>query len=106
MLRLNDADVLKDVLFQRHVHDDEYSEPILYYVDAIESIDDAPAVDAAPVVHGRWKADKDYFGDVYYICSNCGCNWWLEDGTPEDNTMNYCPECGAKMDGGDGDEID
>lgn len=57
-----------------------------------------PAVDAAPVVHGRWMTCEDGWGDLHYQCSKCGCEWFLEDGSPADNDMNYCPHCGAKMD--------
>lgn len=53
---------------------------------------DAPAVDAAPVVHSEWEqvgiADR---------CKRCGAYIVVEQGTAE---MNYCPNCGAKMDGG------
>lgn len=55
-----------------------------------------PAADVAPVVHGRWLDGR---------CTVCG---WEEpdeigyDGyefSPWGHT-NYCPNCGAKMDGG------
>lgn len=53
----------------------------------------APAADVATVVHGWWNADE--------TCSVCGekstegldavkWDYWLPD---------YCPHCGAKMDG-------
>ena len=45
-----------------------------------------PAVDAAPVVHGRWY-DK---GSLSCRCSCCGCK--------SNKEYNYCPNCGAKMD--------
>ena len=32
-----------------------------------------------------------------WTCSNCKCDWCLEDGTPKDNNLNYCPECGARI---------
>ena len=49
------------------------------------------AVDAEPVVHGRWTyTDGDY--EVYMNCSECGWD--------DDFRTNYCPNCGAKMDGG------
>lgn len=53
----------------------------------------------APVVHGRWEEVDDVWGDVHYRCSACDYEWFLEDGTPAENGMNYCPHCGAKMDG-------
>ena len=59
-----------------------------------------PAVDAAPVVPARWLECEDGWGDCHYQCSECGCEWCLNDGTPEENGMKFCPNCGAKMDGG------
>lgn len=62
-------------------------------IGVIESI---PAVDAAPVVHGRWKialTDKNEFWANY--CSVC--NTYLPYGI--EWKPNYCPNCGAKMDG-------
>lgn len=60
-----------------------------------------PAVDAAPVVHGRWLEVDEGDGDYTYDCSVCGGKWWLVEDTPEANGMKYCPYCGAKMDGGE-----
>lgn len=78
---------------------------------AVECILAEPAADVAPVVYGRWEpiresemtgwqpelAGYDPIGG--YICSACkkeavyDCN---------DNFVlsSYCPNCGAKMDGG------
>lgn len=55
--------------------------------------------DVVEVRHGRWERrnmglwDEDYA----YACSACGEVWTLIDDTPEDNNMNYCPNCGARM---------
>ena len=57
------------------------------------AIVDAPTVDAVEVVHGRW--DGEYL-DPRFICSECGKWFLVEDAT---GNMNYCPNCGAKMDG-------
>ena len=58
------------------------------------------AADVAPVRHGRWI---DAYPDIepnpmfmYGICSECG----FEQGISK--YLSYCPNCGAKMDGGDG----
>lgn len=51
-------------------------------------IDNAPTVDAVPVVHGHKVGD----GGFYARCSQC-------DGVLP-LCANYCPNCGAKMDGG------
>lgn len=50
----------------------------------------APAADVAPVVHGRWV----FGGDGCVICSKCN------EEESNDNHRNFCPNCGAKMDGG------
>ena len=66
--------------------------------DLIEDcIDNAPTVDAVEVVHGHWTPTYtiDYWLGTSkidgFICSECG----------KDNNRkrNYCPNCGAKMDG-------
>lgn len=50
---------------------------------------------------GEWIEKDDGFGGVYYDCTACGCSWTTIDGTPFENNMNFCPECGAKMKGGE-----
>lgn len=70
------------------------------FMELVERYKEFPAADVAPVVHGKWKEENpDYLdGDSVYICSICGETWNLEAGTPKENNMNYCPNCGAKMD--------
>lgn len=65
----------------------------------------APTIDAEPVRHGEWILNPcNLYNDATWVCSVCGNEWGLIDGTPLDNQMNYCPKCGARMDGGtDGD---
>lgn len=62
---------------------------------ALHCMEQCKTVDAAPVVHGHWDEGK-YHG--YCCCSNCRDVYilkeWLVDGK-----WNYCPNCGAKMDG-------
>ena len=78
------------------------SENALYKANDIYSaIDNAPAADVAPVVHGRWDDSGRYTfpsGDVAVRCTNCGCA--LTKSEYRLYTWNYCPICGAKMDGG------
>lgn len=64
---------------------------------------DAPTIDAEPVKHGKWEEISEYngWGDTHYRCSACGEEWNLESGTPAENNMNFCSNCGAKMDGGE-----
>lgn len=63
-----------------------YDTRMLYEIhDALTGI---PAADVVPVVHGRW-VDADFCGQ--YECSECGNN--------AVDLYDFCPNCGAKMDG-------
>ena len=67
---------------------------------AYAEIREMPAADIAEVVHGRWIKDDFLSDDVNNAekCSQCGelIGWF-------GNLPNYCPNCGAKMDGGNDD---
>ena len=54
-----------------------------------------PAADIAPVVHGRWGTGRFNLetGNYEEQCTRCR-NFSKEYGKP------YCPNCGAKLDGG------
>lgn len=61
-----------------------------------------PAADVVPVVHGRWDDSGRYTfsgGSTAVRCTNCGCALTVSE--YHLNNWNYCPVCGAKMDGGD-----
>ena len=53
-----------------------------------------PAADVAPVVHGQWKASGGLLE-----CQNCG-EIYSTLGGNEGKAWDYCPDCGARMDGG------
>lgn len=64
-------------------------------------IEEFPSADVAPVVHGRWDDSGRYTfpsGGTAVRCTNCGCA--LTESEYHLNNWNYCPVCGAKMDGG------
>ena len=58
--------------------------------------DNGDAIEISRVRHGRWTWTEN--GEIdweqFYICSNCGDKEYWES--------NFCPNCGAKMDGGNG----
>lgn len=59
--------------------------------DVIWEVDAQPAADVVPVVHGRWVPfHSEAAGDIQY-CSACEIGF--------DAKTDYCPNCGAKMDG-------
>ena len=94
------------------------------YIDDIKSI---PAADVAPVRHGRWILEAhnervNYRWNVTAECSEC-CDEKKEiyagffpgvpdylakdvilDSAESVKLSNYCPNCGAKMDGGHSNE--
>lgn len=74
--------------------------PFSYYYGlfaAAAEIEKIPAVDAVEVVHGHWEKSPHLWG--YVRCSVChDCNVW--DEWSDGKKWGYCPQCGAKMDGG------
>ena len=89
--RLIDANALKgDFMFLRKMWSG---------TEIMAMIDDAPTVDAVEVVHGHWYKAPHH----PYRCSNCGEMALLDMYGESHYRSNYCPNCGAKMDGGNED---
>lgn len=62
-------------------------------LNIVARIEKIPAADVAPVVHGKWMPfHSEAAGDIQY-CSACEIGF--------DAKTDYCPHCGAKMDGDD-----
>ena len=55
-----------------------------------------PSADVAPVRHGKWEIVVGSNGKEYMVCTCCRVSQDLT------GVFTYCPNCGAKMDGGDG----
>lgn len=77
--------------------DSDFLRGYLAGVDAVaKGLAKLPPVDAVEVVHGWWiekeYVDEPYGGYYLFHCSEC-C-------VPNAQQRNYCPNCGAKMDGG------
>ena len=107
--RLIDANALRQMFDEREADDVELYGGVHIVEcfpadDAKEIVDQMPTVDAVEVVHGRWIKYKDekfigydadgrikYRNVYYYNCDKCG------HGTAAKS--NYCPACGAKMEG-------
>lgn len=58
---------------------------------AADCVNACAAVDAVPVVHGKWK-----YGTRSAVCSACGFERHLDDNF---GAAISCPNCSAKMDG-------
>lgn len=63
----------------------------------------APAADVQGVKHGEWKSfhSEDTLYGSYY-CSACGHEQDIGMVVSLTTEFKYCPNCGAKMDGGKG----
>lgn len=80
--------------FERYQSDCEEENDIIaaqVFADCICELQDAPAVDAAPVVRGEWMELHEENGHEVGTCSHCRHVRIVD---------NYCPNCGALMDGG------
>ena len=67
----------------------------------------APAADVTPVVHGRWICINKRYGE--YECSVChGVDANCSDyyGIHAVTEQEFCPNCGAKMDKEETNELD
>lgn len=73
----------------------EVTEKIPTMAAAKRAIAEMPAADVAPVVHGRWIEDHDYLK-----CPKCGAMVKRDFTFFDIGDWHYCPNCGAKMDGG------
>ena len=66
-----------------------------------EVIADIPSADVKPVKHGRWITWDD---SGFTKCSCCNSEYYIADlqevGDSE-GFVEFCPNCGAKMDGGE-----
>lgn len=84
-VRLIDANALLDEINNSDF--DTYDDYSLAY----DLIDSAPTIDAEHVRHANWETCCDGY---YPYCSHC-------TNEPQGRVMTkFCPNCGAKMDGG------
>lgn len=74
---------------------------------AMEIAASAPAADVAPVVHGRWIRPHWKNNNYCCDCSECGGEAMHRDYQwNKHGIYPICPNCGAKMDGGDSNATD
>lgn len=83
-------------------HRDHYGDAAVAYSDIKEIIQEAEKImgdkarEYQPVKHGRWIETND---DTMKRCTECDVIHLIAQ-YPHGNA-NYCPNCGAKMDGGE-----
>lgn len=91
---MNDL-ISRKALLEVAEHNVEFQEGIVdvYILESI--LAGMSVVDAVPVVHGQWIELHEENGHEMGTCSHCRHVRIID---------NYCPNCGAKMDGGNDDE--
>ena len=70
-------------------------------LEPTQYIEQIPAADVTPVVHGRWIEDHDYLK-----CPECSVMVKWDFTFFDIGDWNYCPNCGAKMDKEETNELD
>ena len=103
--RLIDANAYLDVI--KADHDDimqsqnvdnqmKWCEAVMFG-RAVNALVKMPTVDAVEVVHGHWVSEYEYdFMSCEDVRTGFSCN---RCGSYYKKRSNYCPNCGAKMDG-------
>lgn len=79
---------------------DNIGEPYIH-IDSVRSML-KKAADVQPMKHGRWIGIYEYCEKNGCIPSGMGiCYWCSECDKAEQKTSDFCPNCGARMDGED-----
>lgn len=73
------------------------------YIECENAVQSLPAADVAPVRHGRWADHREQ--DGAWSCTACGEEVTIcSCGKDKTWEFPYCPNCGAKMNGGADDD--
>lgn len=96
-MRLIDADAFEVVTAQGVSMD--FADGMQY---VLEMLDKAPTIEAEPVRRGKYVLLYDTYGPM--VCSECGGEAPSISMGSEYEESQYCPSCGAKMDGKEPDD--
>lgn len=88
---------MEEYINRKKIHYTWWKKPDGTFTDGVtlqSVIDDMPTEDVIEVKHGYWKW-KELYGEAGYmlVCSEC------EESEGACERYDYCPNCGAKMDG-------
>ena len=99
MSKLIDTQTAYDILTDYYHHTTDTQHEALK-----EALGRVESVDAVPVRHGRWQWISSTYDRIpcekRYWCSKCHHETITHDSEPWER---FCPNCGARMDGKDGD---
>lgn len=94
MSKYIDADKLDKKFNEILDNPKEYDKPIH---DMLREFYFAPTEDVKPVRHGHWEQEQPQYR--LYKCSACSKVCFAEAWGDETVLYDYCPNCGARMDG-------
>lgn len=95
------AAIMEFPIRKDHCDKERANEHFIFGIESVlEYVENLPAADVAPVVHGRWVSVA---GKRDRICSRCLHNEPYKNAADDAEVFEFCPHCGAKMDGGDSD---
>lgn len=96
-MRPIDADALKSTIrkYEFNAPNERYKQGgecvLNFYMPKI--IDGAPTIEVEPVRHGEWENVPG----MNSKCSECGRYFPVDDFEDRPFDINYCPNCGARM---------
>lgn len=78
------------------------NDPLLKHI-ALSLLEQLPKAEIQEVAQGVWKGEADGYADgllIYDVWHCSECNYCIDGEDDPEYLPNYCPKCGAKMDGG------
>ena len=95
---INREAIMKFPIRKDHCDKEHANEHFINGIESVlEYVENLPAVDVAPVRHGRWISVPHKLARV---CSVCNRDEPYKFADIDADVYDYCPHCGAKMDGG------
>ena len=99
MARYIDAD--KALVMIRHSKEDKpaYADWDNAHDCCIDCVNSTPTADVVEVVHGVWVEGAEHFTNGFYEAECNKCGTYISWNRGNSGEWNFCPNCGAKMDG-------
>lgn len=96
MTRLIDADAIFPWYVEAFKGEIEPHDVRFSMHDIEMNLSNIPTIDAVPVRHGRWISIGHKFSRICSVCCSDEPYKFADD---DANVYDYCPNCGARMDG-------
>lgn len=100
------AAIMEFPIRKDHCDKERANEHFIFGIESVlEYVQNLPAADVAPVVHGRWKFLHKGDWTSVFVCSVCGRRETITESDSYNSRIKmprkypYC-HCGARMDGG------